>query len=148
MAARSLGFLGSLRIPGFDSLTQLLTGKVVSIGRGYKQMLSFGALYGGGMSAGCPVPVYWGLLFWAALVGNAGFGALLLGFHGLGYAAPLIPIGIMAHMGLGKWVLRAISKRGPMVESLMTGGLITFGVFLISLFAIMMPLAMFGVIKL
>ncbi|MFQ5998508.1 MAG: cytochrome c biogenesis CcdA family protein, partial [Candidatus Bathyarchaeia archaeon] len=146
MAVRSLGFLGSFKIPGFDNLTQLLTGKVANIGRGYKQMLSFGALYGGGMSAGCPVPVYWGLLFWAALVGNVGFGALLLGVHGLGYVAPLIPIGILVHMGFGKWVQRGLSKRGPLVESMMTGGLIAFGVFMIMVFAVMVPLSTFGII--
>ena len=148
MAVRSLGFLESLRIiPGFDSLTHLITGRVANISRGRKQMFSFGALYGGGMSAGCPVPLYWALLFWAALSGNPAFGGLLLGAHGLGYVAPLLVIGLLTNIGIGRWIRKSITQKGPMVESLISGGLLAFGIFLIVLFAVMLPLQTFGIVN-
>lgn len=142
LASQSLGLL-RLRIPGFADLVQYLLGRVAKADGAGRRMLAFGALYGGGMSAGCPVPVYWALLFWAAVSANPGFGAVLLGLHGLGYALPLFPVGWLARAGATRWLARAVREHGYTVESLVAAGLLTLGIFLVLVFGVSLPLRVF-----
>lgn len=140
LALRSLGFVKySIPLPGFQTVSQLFSGRTMMLQGSRKRTLAFGALYGGGMAAGCPVPIYWALLFWAALIGNPAFGALLLGLHGIGYAAPVLAIGVLMRFGLS--FVKSIPQKGASMESLLSGGLLTSGIFLILVFAVSIPVA-------
>lgn len=139
VSLKSLGLLSySIPIPGFQTVSQLFSGKAMHLRDTRKRMIAFGALYGGGMGAGCPVPHYWALLFWAALIGNPAFGAVLLGIHGIGYAFPLVIIGLLVRMGFSG--VKSMPQTGKKLESVLSGGLLTFGIFLILVFAVSFPI--------
>jgi cytochrome c biogenesis protein CcdA len=142
LGLRGLGIMKySIPIPGFQTLSQLFSGKAIQLKGSRRRMLAYGALYGGGMAAACPVPVYWALLFWAALIGNPAFGALLLGLHGLGYVAPLIVIVLLMKVGLSN--VKSLVGKGHNLENLLAGGLITFGIFLIVIWVMAEPVGQY-----
>jgi cytochrome c biogenesis protein CcdA len=97
-------------------------------------MFAFGALYGGGMAAGCPVPYYWAILFWVAITGNPVFGALVLGVHGFGYAAPVLGIVGLSRAGIS--VVKSAPRSGERLQELVSAGMLTAGVFLVSIYIV------------
>ncbi len=132
---RSLGLLDTLpSVPGFKSIGQLVSVKAVGFQNFDRRMLAFGALYGGGMAAGCPVPSYWAILFWVAVTANPVAGGLVMGVHALGYAAPVLGIGVMSRMGFS--VIKIVPKTGERLQRFVSAGMLTAGVFLVSLYII------------
>ncbi len=99
-----------------------------------RRMFAFGALYGGGMAAGCPVPYYWAILFWVAISGNPLFGALVLGVHGFGYTAPVLAIVVLSRMGIS--VIKSVPKSGERLQKLVSAGMLTTGVFLVAVYIV------------
>ena len=131
----SLGLWSSLpSIPGLRSITQLFSTRAMSVQGFDRRMFAFGALYGGGMAAGCPVPYYWTILFWVAINGNPVFGALVLGVHGFGYAAPVLAIVVLSRMGIS--VIKSVPKSGERLQMFVSAGMLTAGVFLVSIYIV------------
>ena len=131
----SLGLLSSLpSIPGFRSITQLFSTKAMSVQGFDRRMFAFGALYGGGMAAGCPVPYYWAILFWVAVNGNPVLGALVLGVHGFGYAAPVLAIVVLSRMGFSS--IKSVPKSGERLQMFVSGAMLTTGVFLVAVYIV------------
>jgi cytochrome c biogenesis protein CcdA len=132
---RSLGLLSSLpSIPGLQPINQLFSARAENVQGFDRRMFAFGALYGGGMAAGCPVPLYWALLFWVAINANPIFGALVLGVHALGYAAPVLAIGVLSRMGIS--VIKSVPKRGERLQMFVSAGMLTTGVYLVTLYIV------------
>ena len=131
----SLGLLSSLlSIPGLRSITQLFSTRAMSVQGFDRRMFAFGALYGGGMAAGCPVPYYWAILFWVAITGNPVFGALVLGVHGFGYAAPVLAIVVLSRMGIS--VIKSVPKSGERLQKFVSASMLTTGVFLVTIYIV------------
>ncbi len=132
---RTLGLLNSLPpLPGLQSVNQLFSTRAMGVQGFDRRMFAFGALYGGGMAAGCPVPSYWAILFWVAVTANPVFGALVLGVHALGYAAPVLAIGVLSRMGIS--VIKSVPRSGERLQKFMSGGMLTTGVFLVALYVV------------
>jgi len=132
---KSLGILNSLPpVPGLQSVTQLFSVRAAGSQSFGRRMFAFGALYGGGMAAGCPVPSYWAILFWVALTGNPVFGALVMGVHALGYAAPVLGIGLLSRMGIS--VIKGVPRTGERLQRFVSAGILTTGAFLVSLYIV------------
>lgn len=132
---RSSGFLKSFpSVPGLQSISQLFSIRAFQTQGFDRRMLAFGAIYGGGMAAGCPVPSYWAILFWVAAAGNPVFGGLVMGVHALGYAAPVLGIGVLSRMGIS--VIKAVPRTGERLQRFVSAGMLTTGVFLVSLYVV------------
>ncbi len=131
----SLGVLSSLPdIPGFRSITQLFSARAMGVQGFDRRMFAFGALYGGGMAAGCPVPYYWAILFYVAINGNPALGALVLGVHGFGYAAPVLAIVVLSRMGISS--IKSVPKSGERLQNFVSAGMLTAGVFLVAVYIV------------
>jgi cytochrome c biogenesis protein CcdA len=131
---RSLGVNSIPGIPGLQAVNQLFSTRAGNVQGFDRRMFAFGALYGGGMAAGCPVPTYWALLFWVAINANPIFGALVLGVHALGYAAPVLAVGILSRMGIS--VIKSVPKRGQRLQMLVSAGMLTAGVYLVVIYIV------------
>ena len=132
---RSLGFLVSLpSFPGLESISQLFSTRAMQVEGFDRRMLAFGALYGGGMAAGCPVPYYWAILLWVAISGNPLLGALVLGVHALGYAVPVLTIVILSRLGIT--VIKSVPKTGERLQNFVSAGMLTAGTFLFAIYII------------
>lgn len=135
VALKSLGILRALPpVPGLQSVTQLFSVRSMAMGNYNRRMFTFGAIFGGGMAAGCPLPTYWAILFWVAVTANPVFGALVMGIHALGYAAPVLAIGILARLGIS--ATKSVPRTGERLQNFVSAGMLTTGVFLVSIYLV------------
>ena len=107
----------------------------------YPKSLGMGVALGGGFGIGCPFPTYQAVLAWAVIIGNPGYGAILLAANAVGRALPLWPIAAIAYgggdqRGISLWLL-GNTERSRLISGV---GLAVFAGMMITLWGLLVPI--------
>ena len=87
------------------------------------------------MGMGCPMPTYYILLGWVAAAANPLYGAIVLGFYGLGRVLPAVAIGALIVGGMErKKVSRSMTSFRERTSGITNGFVVAMGSYLLVLF--------------
>ncbi len=112
-----------LRLPSYSGTPRLIQER-----GDYLKALFMGLLLGNA-GVGCPNPLFYWLLIYAAGTGSAEIGASLGAVHGLGRAVPLVLLSVLAVMGIN--ASRGLAANRVRIEKASGWMLIVIGSFLI-----------------